>query len=382
MSVWPFPPIIPFTETNEWKTDVIRTKSAEQRFALRPYPRIVYQFRHQLTNYEYQSARSLVRADNPIKVPDWMNAVYIGAIAPGSNESALFDNTDINYRVGDFVMIWETNENYEECSVVSQDSNGVFFSAVTGNYSKAYVVPLHTADHVDGLNPSRPAGPRVDCRIDFIFSYPLDLSASTYSTYRSHDVVTDCPVVASGSFDEKIIYERELIDNQVGNAKFRNLRSVTDEQFIMSWLTTSKSELNKLRFFIHSRKGKQKSFWLSSFGKDFELAQNIGASDVVIVVFASAKVTDIGKTGFDIEIKSAGTLYRRQVDSWQAGSEINGRPTIELTITASLGIAVNAGQIDRISFLRCIRFDQDRIQFNHISKNRCSVSVNCIEVLP
>lgn len=118
----------------------------------------------------------------------------------------------------------------------------------------------------------------------------------------------------------------------------------------------------------------QKAFWLSSHGSDLTLAATIGASDTVITVDKPTGMNTLSRTDFDIEVLNGGTSYYRRV----TGVATNTTDTLDLTIDSSLGVEV--ANPNRISYLRCARFNADRIEIIHRAKGGMSVAVPCIEI--
>ena len=70
----------------------------------------------------------------------------------------------------------------------------------------------------------------------------------------------------------------------------------------------------------------------------------------------------------------------RRVTAVSSGPAVSGNPTFDLTIDSALGVAVTAAAFGRISFLRCARFDADRIELLHRPGEGLAVAVPCIEV--
>lgn len=378
MIVWPFKPLQNFIESLEWKTDIIKTRNTEQRFSLRPFPRVVYSFSHLFTEEEYTAARAIVRANNSFLVPDWLNRFSIDAVYSGSGVLIDYGSNDTP-SIGDSILIWESVNKYESVNVEGIDSNNlVTVGTVLSDYEKPFIMPLYLAESRQGLRVQRPAGKYRSGAIDFEFSWPTDDASSNYSSYRSHDLISDCPVISTQQAQEDVSWDYQIIDNQLGSASFMDDRSDANTLFLMRWHLFFKNEVATLKGFLHSRKGRWKSFWLSSFGRDFSLVSSINPTDTSCTVYAPSGVTDLGQSTFDIEINHQGVSYYRQVSSYAEGSEVNNLKTLTLNFGTNLGSTINTGA--RISFLRCLRFNADRIELQHSAKSGTTVSVQCIEV--
>lgn len=379
MAVWPFKPRDGLVEVLEWKTDIIRSKTTEQRLSIRSIPRISYQMDHVLSEQEYHAARAIIRQNSALQVPDWTRFIDVSSLDAGSTVLVNFNQEDINLQVGDSVLIWSSSADYEVCIIDAVDSNGVTVGSVLLDYSNPRLLPLYSANAPIGLQSSRGADRFPSLSITFELTESIDLGHSDYSQYRGHDVIDDCPIVASERFSEPLAWLFESIDNEIAPPIYSTLRDIPDARYMMRWHPFTRSELAAIRYFLYSRRGRWKSFWLSSYARDFELAATIGASDNTITVYAPRNITDLGFTTFDIDIYSSAHYYR-QVNSYAIGSELNGRQTLTLSINTSLGVSLSS--VDRISYFRCLRFDADRIELHHQANAGTTIAIPCLEVSP
>lgn len=381
MQVWPFPPREELIEVLEWQTTVIRAKSAEQRIAMRSAPRREFNSSHTLTESEYSAARAMVRGNDVFHEPDWAQAVDLSSVSAGSN--VVVAHADLPYI--DFyngaALLWSSVDNYEvvQISLVGSDYQ---LEYVSRNYSQVLLMPIFGAYLPGGISASRRPAILHEINASFVVYENNDLGFSDKPQYRGHDVLTDCPVVAGGTFSEGLSWEYSVFDNMSSIPEFLRQRSVPDLVFQMRWHVFSAADKYELRRWVHSRRGRQKAFWLSSLAHDFTLADDIGSGDVTITVFKLPGIADLGRDeAFDIELKTlSGVHYYRHVTSATPGSPVGGVGTIQLTISSALGVSVSLAQIERISFLRCARFNSDRIEFSHRASSGTVVQVPCIEV--
>ena len=372
--VWPFPQRSELIESLEWLTDVFRAKSAEQRIALRTAPRRVFNLSHLLSDYEYSAARAMLREATTFYCPDWGQSVNVGAVAAGSSVVlGDIDYTDIDSAA----MLWESPALFEQVAITIT-SNGAVATTVVNTYTNARLIPLWLAYAPEGLSTSRSPGQINECSIAFQVYENTDLGLSTYAQYRSHDILPTCPIIGPGSFDESVVWPVSSFDNDSGNPYYLRNRDIPDESFQMRWHEFTRQGIYELRQWLHSRRGRQKVFWMSSRGKDFEPAISIAGTTVTI--YALDGILGLGRVDpFDIDITdtSGASVYRR-VSVASTGTPIGGRATINMTIDTTLTLAL--ANIQRISLLRCVRFNADRIELQHAAAGGVAVQVPVIEV--
>jgi hypothetical protein len=377
--IWPFPPQSEMIEELNWVTDVIRSKTAEQRLALRSAPRRVFQLSHLLTDLRYSHAVALIRdaqgADGFL-VPDWGQSTLLGSVAAGASVSVSADLSGVDF--GDAAILWQSVDSFEAVTLTT-DSSGTTIDTVTGTYTAARLLPLWPADAPEGLSNSRGTARYNQVSIAMELSDNRDLSATPAVAYRSLDVLDDCPVIASGDLSEGAAWEVTGFSNPVGLPAYLRQRSTPDITYSMRWHFFTRSEHYALRQWLHYRRGRQKAFWMSSRGQDLEAAASI--SGTTVLVYAFPGLTGLGRTDpFDIEIKTASTKYYRRVSAITGGAPVDGRATISMTIDSSATVTLSA--ITRISFLRCTRLNEDRVEFLHQAAGGVAVQVALIEIPP
>lgn len=376
MTAWVYKPRGEIVEAVEWFTDIIASKGTEQRLALRHEPRRTFNFSHVLTDYEYTGALAIIRrhqGTNALQVPDWPQYRAVGAVSSGSS---VYVDADLTYvDMGDTGLLWQSESRWETVSV-SVDSNGTVLASVANSYTNALLIPLWDAVCPQGIAGERTGAALNRCSGAFITTENTDLSSTSYTQYRGHDVVPVCPII--GSLDESMSYDTSPFDNQQSALYLLRKRDYVDYRFAMTWRETSIAGKYELRQWIHSRRGRQKAFWLSSYSKDYEPAASV--SGTTLTVYAPPGFVGIGHTvAFDIEVyEKNGTSNYRQVTAATTGTPVGGRDTLDLTLDTTL--TVNLGDISRISFMRCARFDSDRIEFSHQPSAGYAVTVPCVEV--
>lgn len=360
-------------ETVEWATDVFMAKAAEQRIALRQRPRRTFTFTHVLTDYQATYARTLVRnaqGDAGFHVPDWTMARDVGAVSSGTGVLIPVD-LDSVFIEGQ-ALLWQSWDKYEVLEIAldsNLDSNGVL-ADVESEYTNALMLPLWEADTPDGLSVARVGASLQEVAINYVLTSDYEIAESLYPHYRDIDVITDCPVLAGGTLQESTAWELSTFDNVVGDVAYIRQRDIPEHTFEMRWLKFSPNDVYTMREFLHARKGRQKAFWLSSRGNDFEV---VSVSGTTIEVYNDILARP---AGYHIEIVQNGAANYREVTTVAEGAGNAGRPTVELTIDSS----VSGSSAERISYLRCARFDADRIELEHTAAAGTMIAVPCREI--
>jgi hypothetical protein len=381
VQIWPFKPRDEMIESLEWKTDVFRAKSAEQRMALRTAPRRTFNLDHTLTDYQYAGARALIRdtqGGDGFLVPDWGQSIKVGSVSSGSAETISVDLSYVD--MGDTALLWESSTKYESVGITN-DSSGVVVDSVGNDYTDARLMPLWTAVCPEGLVATRIGARLNQSSIAFLLTQNNDLGASSYSQYRSHDVIPSCPVIGGGDLEESIVWPVTQFDNQQSSPYFLRQRDIPNMAFSMRWHEFSSAEIWDLRRWLHSRRGRQKVFWLSSRGKDFEpYTISADSNGATLTTYAMPGISGVGRSGvFDIDITTNDdNSYYRRVESVTTGTPVGGRETLDLLLDENL--TINAGDIKRVSFLRCARFNADRVEMLHRASGGVSVQIPCVEV--
>jgi hypothetical protein len=380
MSLWPFMPVGEVVEVLEWRTDVLRARASEQRFRLRERPRRQWHFKHLFTPEDQSAARAIVRGATSYQVPDWIRVIYAGPVSAGSSVSLAMTTAGYGLAAGQSVVLFNGISDYEICNIESVSPSALVLAFVATARAATGIYRVDQAHAAVALDVSRPAGPYQHASISFEAAAVEAYSASTYAQYRGHDVLPVVPVVGSGSLEEGVEWPLERFDNGSGLIATAAQRALPDDRFMMRWHVFKAADIQALRAWIASRYGRWLAFWQSTWERDLVAAADLGASATTLRVYAPAGVASLGRSAFDLEIQASGAVHYRRVTAVSAGPAVSGRPTFDLTIDSALGTDVAAAAFGRLSFLRCARFDADRIELLHRPGEGLAVSVPCIEV--
>lgn len=379
MSLWPFFPTGEVVEALEWKTDVLRTKAGEQRIRVRERPRRTWQLAHIMGAEDQAAARAILRGASVLHVPEWIRPLFTGAVAAGTNVVITMTTTGRGLVAGNSVVLWSSQGNYEVCTIASVSPTDITLSLVnTARNASVYRADLSRPGAALGID--RPGGQWQRGTITFeATGVPMD-PATTYPQYRGHDLLTDVTKVGGGAIEEAFSRPIQVFDNMTGLVATEETRDLPDDQFTVRWHSLTQAEQDTVRAWITSRYGRWLAFWSPTWQADLVPTATITSAATTINVYSPLGAPSLGRSTFDIEVAGPAANYQRQVTNVSAGAAVGGRATYNLTISAALGVTLTTAQVKRISYLRCARFNADRIEFVFRPGEGMTVSIPCIEV--
>jgi hypothetical protein len=303
-----------------------------------------------------------------------MESAYVGAVSAGAVGVAT-DTTVADYREDGLVLLWESDSKYEVKTSLSLTSGNITFnSPTTVAFSAVYVCPLRVGKQVEGITLRRGPNKQVKCDVEFRVELNKDLGASAgFPTLGGIDVFSDV-IHDLGGYDDTVLWDMDYFDNETGLVGAEIKRVKPDQISILSVSTTTKSGLIRLRKWLHLCKGKLKPFWLPSQGADLTLVSNVLSSST------SIQVTSIGYQG-NYTTSAVGIYRKNGVNTYHevlSGTTSGGVDT--LVLSAAAGTGANVSDVLRVSFLRKVRLDSDRVEIRHEENNFATVKVPVREV--
>lgn len=372
--LWPFRPMTA-QESLEWLTDMLASRTGEQRIALRSAPRqiIGYSFRTLPAMLGWAKAFAQRRAGAPLSIPIWIEQQVVGNISSADTTIAC-DTTWGDWRVGVGVMIWDDwNNNVIAIVTAVSDTQLTLSSAVGQDFTQPTIAPIRTALATEGFQVTRNTTySDLTAKFQSLDNVFLDGDAG-YPQYQSLDVLTEAPKLIA-DIAESIVRAAEYVDNGFGPIAVETLLTYADFGQTLSFHETRGARLWHRRLWLHSLMGKQKAFWLPSFNMDLELQATIGASDTVITVKSIGPASVYGGKQIAFLLKD-GTMFFRQIDD-----VANVGDNDDLTISSSLGQSVAAADIGVLCFMTKVRLNADSVTIDHQFEDASTVSVAVTEV--
>lgn len=374
--VWPFIPQTKHKEMLEWQTDIIPSFNNEQRLALRAAPRQAFSHEFQLDTYQFSRAKAIAAqwAHRVYGIPVWSELTRVGALPAGTTE-IMVDTTIADYRSDDIIIVWDDDaENAAvEIGAVLADRVQLKLPLVK-SYQNAYVAPLRFARTFDGIQFRRGATDYTIANATFQVAQNKDLGAAVgYPQYRGKDVLTDRTVLVS-DLNERISRSIDEFDNGSGPITVDIKNNWVNSAKAITFDTLTRAELWAARKWVHSRRGKQKAFWLPSWNPDLILLEDVTPVGAVLTVRPIGYSLYYGVKDIMVQLKDGTRIYSRVLSG---AVDPNGNEVLALEAAVGIGFAV--AEVDFICFMSHVRFNSDRVEIRHDNAGRAVTTIPVVE---
>lgn len=177
-TIWPYPPVDSMREQLAWLTDVLQSRTAEQRIAWRRIPRRTFSMSHIMDANTYARAKGLIRVEEDFQVPHWGQIVSVGPVAAGAavTVSGAFDSSELE--IGSTAIVWGSATAYETATITAISDTDAELDNVTGTYASALVMPLLAAKLPNGLTAQVDASPWRRVSVNFQIDDNIDASSA------------------------------------------------------------------------------------------------------------------------------------------------------------------------------------------------------------
>jgi len=378
-NVWPFPPQRSLKETMEWKTEVMRSRAAEQRLCLRSEPRTAVSYSYQLLPQEIEAATTMARewGAEEFLLPFWHELDYIGTIASGAGTIAV-NTTNRRYKENGFAFIMGSDGKHEvvEILTVSQTELVLKDPFVVLGFAGAVVMPCFPCRVNDPFKFKKYASDYLTAEAEFITSEQFPITAANpYPAFKDSYVVTDRPIM-SGSPQETQQREFKELGNVTGALFYTETYTYSVSSSSIAWSFNNDSELWVFRKWMAIVKGKQGSFFLPRWTRDFVLAVETEASDTSLLIDANRFKSDTYIGNICI-IKTNGELLYATITSWENPLSLN---KWQMNLDAVIGEVLKPSDIEMITRMPMVRFNSDRIEFDYPGAGIVNVKLPVMEV--
>jgi len=361
--------------TREFLTDVIFSKNTETRSIVRKIPRESQTVTYPIKNAESYSklkAKFQKIGSYALGVPTWETFSFLDFVAAGGITLSL-PTANKEFRVGDFIILWQNENKYEALQIESIDATTLYFnSVISDNYRPCYVAPILIAKALNGFEFARKAPDKVKLKVTYTIVKPYFEQTWTAPTMFLNLPVLEGKHVILGSFTDKFNRKTTEVDFGIGELTNYPSENTTKLEQQLTFLATTKTEKHLVKRKIDWLQGRYKEFYMDSGINDLITLQgnlNIGAFSVTV------KAAGWSIYGFK-HIKIVGdTIQYKEVSTVTAGSAPN---TEIINFVSSLTVAIS--NITGIQAMRKYRINSDRIELSHDGRNLMTVSTPIREV--
>jgi len=378
-NVWPFPPQRALKETMEWVTEVLRSRSAEQRLCLRSQPRTTVAYDYQLLPQEIESATQMSRewGAEEFLIPFWQELDNVGAIQIG-DDTITVSTTNRRYKENGFVFIMGSDGQYEVLQILTITESEIILKApfVTFEFSGAVVMPCFPCRVTSPFKFKKYPADYFTAEAEFITTEPFPVAAvNPYPEYKNSYVVTDRPI-ASGSSQET--HEREFNDlgSLSGPLFYAEAFTYAVSQSNLAWSFNNDSELWAFRKWMYITKGKQGSFYLPRWTRDFVLSSTATSGNTSLLVLANKYKNDTFIGSICI-VKHSGDLVYATILSWSNPLSVG---EWQMNLESPIGEDINPADIEMITRMPQMRFNSDRVEFSYEGAGVVNVKLPVMEV--
>jgi len=384
ITLFPWQPDIPVTETLEWTTDVmISANDTEQRasilLAARQRIRMSVAFD---TAIDWQRAHNVLFDWMPrvFGIPIWWEQRPLSAAVGAGQDFLPCDTNYGDFREGGLVMIINTVDGTFEAFEIDTFTGTQInlTSLVQNDYAKtAMVMPVRSGYLSSTPNGSRKLNNFETLSVEFLTLDNVDLSDTTGAATLNGLVLFDDPNACGDSLAETWSRDITVIDGKSGRVFQTTLIDRSRIHTKKGWALNSLQDTWRVRRLLHSFKGNFNTFYLPTFRTDFTLSEDITGGAT------SFRVTHNGYTQF-IQSRAPmnyvrllfndGTYLIRQITG---SSEDDDEEVIQILSTFS-GTLISRSLIHRMELVVLMRIEDDKATFDHSSAGVSDVTINVV----
>lgn len=368
--LWSYPALVPLEEVIEWRTDLLSARAGEQRIALRTAPRSVLTIRSRLRYPGMADAIERARAGfaQAWRVPLWHMAAPVGSLAAGATMIAV-NTTLADYRVGGHALIMDIGpqafERAELVEIASVNPGEIGLQApLAGSFEHASLAPVQEAVLTGAPEISRRRASQGDVTVEFTLVGGNDYPASDLPQYQGRDVLTRAPVVTrpvASNIAQAVTY----VDAELGGIAVEPQREIIARGEVVTLSDRRLAQAWARRQWLLSLRGRQRPFWMPTWGRELRLRAAITGSEALIAPIAALPAY----VGRHIAIELPDALHFREViGAVQDGDDHR------LTLSDGVSGGVPVGTL--LHWMPLVRLDTDRVELAHdVGRQRASFSV-------
>lgn len=371
VTVFPFPALTDYKETQEWLTDIIASISSEQNLQLREIPRITYDYNYYFkTVEEFSLAKNIAKTYSHIGlgIPIWSQISYTSSLPNGST----FININtllMELKVGSLLISYKDYTNYEVLEVLNFTSIRIDLKLATlKNYSGGcFIIPLKICTLPKEITFSRAnssknkASARFVALDNYVFS-----DITTFEIFKTLPLITKNSVIES-SLSEQFERKTETIDSKTGKIDIIDLENYTRHRQNLSLVAHGQDNIYKLKRFLDYLKGRYNYLYLTTFSKDIvpvTTSLAVGANQILVknsgLTAAKPKhLRIVGNVSVNVDVIAVGEAL---------GNELINFTPITVAIT----------NITHLEIITKVRSDSDNLELMYDYSNSKFLTAKCV----
>jgi len=381
--VWPFPPnwTQPVRETLDWLTDVIGAyRGNEQRIEVRSKPRQSFEYTSTVKNNESAIADNLLWGNQnlPWGLPLWLGRTTLGASVSIGATSLTVNTVNKGFYEGGYAIILKDSLNYEVVEIDTlTDTTITPVDPTTGAWaSGTRVYPLVIARMPGSITSRRITDALTELGISFncdpATTSPNIPSSTAAVTYNGYEVILRKPNWAEPlQFGND--YESALVDYQTGAVAGFATNDFPRLSRRFQWVFKNTADLVEFRKLLGRLKGRLKAVYMPTWMADFQLYSTELSSSTSIKV----KTNEFHRlVGTDPALKTL-MIMINDVPIYKTiqSTSVTGAYTT-LTLTTTIGVALNSTTVQRICLMHLCRLTTDQVTINYLSDSVATVDAN------
>lgn len=375
-------PVFPFrvnwkegiSERLEWKTDVLADfKGNEQRRALRLTPRREFEVQLALWGEDRQFWDLWLHrmAGTEFLFPVWHDSVRAAQAAPQGQKTIWVDTRGLEFQIGSYGLLRGVSAlSYERFKIAEvHDDRIVTVSNLAATWRRGTrVEPLIRGRMTDQTDvkalSSRVSTTRAS--LETTRAQPIDEGVDSFDQYGGFPVLA-LPPNRSEDVSASFRWAFSETDSDTGR-RFR--RSDTGRAIVHQkhgFFLRGRTAKRLFRQLAYRLRGAAKPIWLPTFNEDMTLSRNAGvaAGSIYVKAFGFAYTGGVssGREHICIQLRNGTRLYRRITGTAVSGSLTEERLTLDTPLPGGLAMA----DVGRISWMDAARFENDKLEFNHVN---------------
>jgi len=378
---WPFNSISTFKESREYATDIIKALGSEQRFSIRPIPRLTLDYNYiYKDNAEFTSAKLLGKrvANSALAQALWTEAIKLTNLTAGQTIITVA-TANFEYTIGTTIVFWKSYLIWEIGTIASLTTTTITLQqALQASYTSCWLAPIYIGYTSSGIQINSDEGYSKTGSISMTCHSPYYGAINPFTFTLQSLPIFDFPIVVTGGLPNNYTRNQESIEVISGDVLRFDTENYTREATAITIFAPDRLTVNKYRRMFDYFQGRFNLFFFPSNQKDGSpLTTLIVGTDSIKVVNNQFTTSTIGYVRV---IGTDGTGTGQVQESFQVSGVTDngdGTETIGFVVAATKIIST----VTQVQILIKARFDSDTINFQYQTRNKCLVNVTILEVL-